>query len=78
MNRFDYVAYDDMAKLQQAIFKGQFVKLTDDIEKLYKGRAASLALTSLEEAYMWIGKQIRDDQLTRNGNINLEEERSNS
>jgi hypothetical protein len=68
MTRFDYVKYDEMSLLQQGIFKDAFSKIADDIEKLYKGRSASLALTALEESYMWVGKQIRDDQIARNGN----------
>jgi hypothetical protein len=31
--------------------------------------------TKLEEAYMWIGKAVRDDQIERNGSAELLEER---
>lgn len=41
-------------------------------------RAKALALTKLEEVYMWIGKAIRDDQIERNGSAELQEERNNS
>jgi hypothetical protein len=78
MTRFDYVKYDDMAILQQGIFKDQFLKIEGDIKKLYQGRSASLALTKIEEAYMWIGKQIRDDQIARNEKTEIQEERNNS
>jgi hypothetical protein len=77
-NRFDYVKYDDMAVLQQGIFKDAYSKIAENIEKLYTGRAASLALTALEESYMWVGKQIRDDQIVRNGFSPLQEERNKS
>jgi hypothetical protein len=44
---------------------------------LVSPRAKALALTKLEEVYMWIGKAIRDDQLSRNGTAELQEERNN-
>ncbi len=77
MNRFDYVAYDDTAATVQAGAK----KLAQDIETyieshLKNGRAKSLAFTALEEMYMWIGKQIRDDQILRNGSAPLQEARN--
>lgn len=65
-NRFNYVEYDLEAKDLQAEFKELVQKLDDAIEiKLKKGRAHALALTKLEEAYMWIGKAIRDEQMDR-------------
>jgi hypothetical protein len=48
------------------------------IESLGKSRPQSLALTSLEECYMWIGKAIRDNQIERNGSATLLEQRTNS
>jgi hypothetical protein len=78
-NRFDYVAYDNEAKNQQAYFKEIFVNLCEKtVETLQQGRSLDLAVTALEEAYMWIGKAIRDDQIIRNGATELEEDRSNS
>lgn len=35
--------------------------------ELPKGRAQSLAITKLEECYMWIGKGLRDKQVARGG-----------
>jgi len=79
MNRFDYVAYDEIAKKEQAEFKDIFMDLESRIKlSEHNSRSASLALTKLEEAYMWIGKMIRDEQISRNGIANLEEQRSNS
>lgn len=67
-NRFDYVAYDDIAADQQSRFKQKLMEIEDYVEhKLMNGRAKSLVITKLEEAYMWIGKAIRDEQIqTRN------------
>lgn len=63
--RFDYVKYDDTATIAQAEFKGQFLKLEAMVSGLKDGRAKSLVLTKIEEAYMWVGKAIRDDQVAR-------------
>lgn len=78
MGRFDYVKYDDKAQVDQAEFKKLMEGLEANIEsRLGIGRAKALALTALEESYMWIGKAIRDDQIIRNGSAELQEERGN-
>ncbi len=77
-NRFDYVKYDEHAVTQQQEFKGQFQELEKMTKALITGRAKSLIMTKLEEAYMWVGKAIRDDQVGRNEDTHQEEERSNS
>lgn len=65
-NRFDYIAYDDQALDAQIGFKAAFKVLERDVEeKLKSPRAKALVLTKLEEAYMWVGKAIRDDQISR-------------
>ena len=78
MNRFDYVAYDATAKELQANFKTLFEVLAKALEELGPNRPTSLALTALEESYMWVGKAIRDNQIERNGSADLEEGRSDS
>lgn len=61
--RFDYVKYDDEAARVQAVLKHTFEELERSISSyLLDGRAKSLAMTKLEEAYMWVGKAIRDEQ----------------
>lgn len=87
MSRFDYVKYDAGAAQNQETAKDAVMKL----EKLVNGigyaqglvsketaRAKALAITKLEEFYMWVGKAIRDDQIARNGSAPLQEERTNS
>lgn len=65
--RFDYVKYDDDATKLQEGFKEVFEELEGlVVENLKPGRAQSLALTKIEEAYMWVGKAIRDEQIVRN------------
>lgn len=76
-NRFDYVAYDDEAATKQRIAKGFMIAVEGFIDAhLPKGRASSLALTKLEEVYMWIGKAIRDEQV-ENRKAELQEARNN-
>lgn len=76
--RFDYVAYDDKATQTQASAKSLATTFENFIEQNIKSpRAKALALTNLEEVYMWIGKAIRDDQITRNGAAPLQEGRGN-
>lgn len=68
MPRFDFVPYDDDAAALQGAFKAKFTEVEMAIEKnLAPGRSKALVLTKLEEAYMWIGKALRDDQLARDG-----------
>lgn len=76
MSRFDYIKYDEIAQIDQENFKQQFIDLETAIDLcLQPGRAKSLVITKLEEAYMWIGKAIRDEQLERNRSIELNESR---
>jgi len=76
VSRFDYVAYDPIAVDKQRAAKHYSQLLESCImSNLPKGRARSLALTKLEEVYMWIGKAIRDDQVARKGSAPLQEER---
>lgn len=75
---FDYVKYDEKAQIEQAVFKTACVELEGMVTaRLPAGRARSLALTKLEEVYMWVGKAIRDDQIARSGAAPLQEERKN-
>ena len=77
MSRFDYVKYDEKAAFDQAQLKTEFEALTELVGSLMDGRAKSLVFTKLEEAYMWCGKAIRDEQIARNGIAELQEERNN-
>lgn len=77
-SRFDYVKYDEFAQRGQEKAKILCTHLEQSIENLPSGRAKALALTKLEEVYMWIGKALRDDQIQRNGTAPLQEERKDS
>jgi hypothetical protein len=72
--RFDYIKFDDVAVNELDLVKVQFEKLCGRIGMLPDGRGKSLALTKLEESYMWCGKAIRDDQVNRTGSsVNVPE-----
>lgn len=76
---FDYVKYDERATEDQAKFKKMFQEIESELLiTIVPGRARSLVLTKLEEAYAWLGKAIRDDQVARNASTELMETRSNS
>ncbi len=78
-NRFDYIKYDQDNIDNQAFFKEGFSKVAEDIETcLDPGSAKDKALQHLEEAYMWVGKALRDEQIKRNGKAELQEERTDS
>lgn len=65
--RFTYVKYDQESTDKQEKFKKAFEILEamgNDL--LVASRPQSLFLTALEEAYMWTGKSIRDEQIARN------------
>jgi len=79
MSKFDYIAYDEEAAKYQADFKGVFQALDTMVEVLlHSPRHKALTMTALETAYMWIGKAIRDDQISRRGGAELQEGRKDS
>lgn len=61
---YDYVEFNPHIDLIQQDVKGVVVALEREIlEVLKPSRERSLALTKLEEVYMWVGKACRHDQL---------------
>lgn len=63
--RFGYVKYDAQSAAAQETLKRHFEALELLVEGLPEGRAKSLVMTHLEEAYMWTCKAIRDEQIKR-------------
>ncbi len=64
MSRFDYVKYDDTTLEFQEKFRQHAIEFEKSINSfLLSPRAKALALTKLEELYMWVGKALRDDQI---------------
>ena len=67
MSRFDSVAFDrlrcDLAQEATRLAK-EFEDYLDGLpDKPESRRSRALALTNLEQAVMWIGKALRDDQI---------------
>lgn len=76
--RFSYVKYDDVSVKKQEKLKELFEAVEVYVSNtLNDGRAKSLVLTHLEEAYMWTGKAIRDEQIAKNSQVDHIPERSN-
>lgn len=80
MNRFEYARFDSAAMLIQSLFRDHVTSLersliglgvnvaTRSENKELVGqmtRSKAVALTKLEEFYMWAGKAIRDEQALR-------------
>lgn len=74
--RFSYVRYDDLATETQASLRTAFEHVEALVAKLTPGRAQALVYTKLEEAYMWTGKAVRDDQIQRTGVVDEQPSRS--
>lgn len=65
-DRFVYVKYDDKAELKSTEIRAAVSHLEDMINHhLPDSREKSLVLTKIEEAFMWSGKAIRNDQISR-------------
>lgn len=75
LSRFDYVKYDKEHEELQASYKDAVIEMERAILSMGQSREASLAITKLEECYMWVGKAIRNHQIKVNGPAELLEER---
>lgn len=64
MSRFDNIKYDDRTVEKSAKIQEQFEKLEGMVTGFPDGRSKSQILTHLETAFMWVGKALRDQQLT--------------
>ncbi len=68
MSRFDYIKYDQKSQDTQQILKKHFEAIEKVLdEDLPEGAEKTLAIRKLEEAYMWTGKAIRNEQISRLG-----------
>lgn len=80
--RFDYVKYDETTTEISEGLKKMYSMLDDAIKSLdvtqNAGREKALAITKLEESFMWIGKMLRNNQIFLNGNADHLPERNNS
>lgn len=76
-SRFDHVRYDEVSGALRSEAKDLMIQVESFVGKLGSGRAQSLAITKLEEVYMWIGKSIRDLQVARGVQVKDEPLRTN-
>lgn len=76
--RFDYVSYNENSQALQMSLKSQFNCIELMLNNLPNSREKSLVLTKLEEAYMWCGKAIRDEQLRQTPETEMQEQRVDS
>lgn len=74
-SRFDYVRYDQESQDKQRVFKDHVEELDRMISTLECPRSTEYAIKALEECYMWVGKALRNEQLKRNVDTELQEER---
>lgn len=75
--RFSYVKYDAESVRKQETLKAMFEAIESFCDKELKaGRATSLVYTKLEEAYMWTGKAIRDEQIANGSQVEHVAERT--
>jgi hypothetical protein len=66
--RFDYIKYDGLRIIKQNTLKAMFEEIENYAEDNFiDSRSKSLFMTALEEAYMWAGKSLRDEQIVENG-----------
>jgi hypothetical protein len=76
MSRFDYIKYDQQSVAIQDLLKQQVQILEKCVDDNIKDpRSKALVMTKLEEAYMWMGKGIRNDQIIRCPVVQLQEDR---
>lgn len=77
--RFSFVKYDAHSITTHENLKKRFEDIEDVLAAgLPASRERSLCITHLEEAFMWAGKAIRDEQISRNPETKHVPERGNS
>jgi len=60
--RFDAVRFDVEHLELHCVMRKRVERLEELVSSLGPSRSASVALTKLEEFYMWVGKALRDHQ----------------
>lgn len=66
MSCFDKIQYDEQSALINSALKAKLENILDFMDRrLIDSRAKSIVKSKLEEAFMWAGKAIRDDQIVR-------------
>lgn len=65
MSRFDFIKYDNIAQARHDMLKDLIEELAECIVELTPSRESALAMTNLEQSFMWMGKAIKEDQKKR-------------
>lgn len=63
--RLGSISYDDTAQAKHQQAAEICISLGDLLSELAQSRAQALAITKLEECFMWLGAALRDDQIRR-------------
>ena len=67
MSRFDHVKFDPEHESTRKVLRVLVESLENCIDMISidkaAGRSKAMAMTKLEECYMWAGKAVRDDQV---------------
>lgn len=63
MSRFDFIEYTEKSQALSNERKEVSQRYEELINELPNSREKSLALTKLEECFMWVGKAIRNMQV---------------
>lgn len=66
IGRFEGVSFDAIRQAQHERATLLCTAVEQLVEEIGPSRSASLALTKLEEAHVWIGKALRDAQAQAN------------
>lgn len=65
---FSYIKHNEISQFKQQQLKMAFENVEQIVQDcLHDGRAKSLCMTKLEEAYMWAGKAICYQQILEEG-----------
>lgn len=66
MTRFDGILYDADTKAQREAIRLKFIAVEQEIAKYPLSLEKELILSRLEEAFMWVGKLLRNSQAKKN------------
>lgn len=61
-DRYEHIEFSVFQHNLHLKFRSLFKTIEKELDHIAPGRARSIVLTKIEEAYMWVGKAIRDEQ----------------
>lgn len=70
MNRFDSIEFDAESNIKHEGFKALFTHLTNSVaDQIGDATICTAIIAKLDEAFMLIGRGIREDQIKRTGEV---------